>query len=136
MAFPAVLVGVQTAVQTVAALKVVIIGEPTALHETPAAYVKLLSWSRKSVGQLTVMTYEVLVRVCVPWIDNTQAETELAALINPVCAAIEADRTLGGVLVAGVAGTDGGDAGYAEVGAVTYRAADVRVQVVEKGTTI
>ena len=135
MSYPTILVGIAERLQTVPGL-VVLNYEPRILAERRAAYFLLDSFTRSQAGQVTVMTYRINCRVCVRWQDNQQAEADLAALINPVCAAIDADPKLGGRVVSGYARVDDAQAEYVDIGgtgAINYRVCNVFITVLEKG---
>lgn len=127
--------GLVNAVSGVPELRVVLDYEPAALHEAPAVYFTLDSFTRKVMGSITVMTYVVNCNLCILWQDNQEAERELQHLINSLPAALEQDMTLGGSLASGISQVSGGEAIYREIGGVVYRSLTIKVQVTDKAPT-
>lgn len=132
MSYPAIIVGLAERFRTVAALDVVLDYSPTALHVDRALYMTLDTFGREQAGQVTAMRYRIECHICVRYQDNEGAERELADLINPVCAAVDADPRLGGAIQNGLAVVADGEAGYEQIGEVWYRTCTVFVEALEK----
>lgn len=108
--------------------------EPNNLQVSPAAYIIADRFDRNnSAAQITQMDYTLVVRVCVKWQDNTYAEAQLRALINPICDAVDKDPKLGGLLFSGMAKVTSGEFNYTTFGETLYRCCDISVFVHAKG---
>ena len=135
MSYSAAIAGLATAVRGVPGLHSVLDYEPIAFHEVPAVYLLLDSFSRTQAGQVTVMRYRVLCRVCIAWQDNEGAERELIPFVNSIPAAIDADPTLGGAITRGaaqVAEDANAIAGFVRIGGTMYRSLDIYVDIIDK----
>jgi hypothetical protein len=146
MSYATILAGLHARFQTVAALKVILDYAPTAVHNTPCLFSELVNFTRggdggrlPSSGQLVKMQYRIAHRVLVRMQDNDQAEQEIIPLVNSICAAIDADPTLGGVLSGngnqyhgGTVHISDGEGGYLRVGGAEYRVFTFYTNVYEK----
>lgn len=122
---------------TVAGIKTVQLGEPTAIHEPPALYTVLAGFDRVFGGKppadnLTGMTYRFQHRLYLRWQDNAQATAELLSFVNVICAALDADAQLGGRLGRGFAKITGAEAGFVTVATAKYLVCDFSSEVLEK----
>lgn len=122
---------------TVSGLKAIILGEPTAAHETPCLYTAFERFERPMTGSppadnLVAMRYFFTHRLVIRWQDNAEAELTLLTLLNAIPAAVDADPHLGGVLNKGVARISNGIAGFALIGSTKYRVVDYGSDVLEK----
>lgn len=136
MSYVDAIAGLKGAVETVDGLNLVLDYEPTSFQRLPAVYLLLDSFSRSQAGQVTVMRYRVLCRLCVRWQDNEKAEWELIPFVNSIPAAIDQDPTLGGAITRGfasVAEDANAIAGFVRIGGTMYRSLDVYVDIVDKG---
>lgn len=119
--------------------------EPTSIQDFPTLYTLLDEFDRgadggrAAAGQVVMMRYRILHRLCFRWQDNQQAEQELIPFVNSVPAAVDADPQLGNRLRGNGAGYIGGMARIAEckatfvsIGGVVYRALDFYSDVYEK----
>lgn len=135
MSYEAANDGLTAALQTVAGLKEVLDYEPSSIQRVPMVYHLLDSFQRTQAGQVTVMRYRKLVRLCVLWQDNEKAEWELIPFVNSIPAAIDADPQLGGAITRGVAQVAQDApaiAGFVRIGGTMYRSLDVFVDIVDK----
>lgn len=123
--------GLEARYQTVTALKAVLLGEPTAIHQPPALYTALSRIDRTTAGQVTSMRYTFTSRLVVDWQSPADAELELLGLVNAIPAAIDADPTLGGRV--NLARITEGPAGFIAIGGTNYRIIDYTIDVLEKG---
>ena len=136
MSYSAAIAGLKNALDDVSGLANVLDYEPPSFHVLPAVYLLLDSFQRTNAGQVTVMRYRVLCRLCVLWQDNARAELELVPFVNSIPAAIDADPTLGGALTRGfarVAEDANAIAGFVRIGGTMYRSLDVYVDITDKG---
>ena len=83
-------------------------------------------------GQVTTRRFRILHRLLVPWQDNEQAEVQIMPFVDSVVDAIDADPTLGGVLVKGLAQITDIEALWVTIAGVEYRALDFYSLVVDK----
>lgn len=125
--------GLEERFRTVPGLANILLGEPTAIHSTPALYTVMTRFEREQVGQITAMRYFFMHRLAILWQDNPQAEMQLLTLLNAIPASVDQSPTLGGRIVQGLAKTTAGDAGYVPIGDVLYRICDFTSDVLEKG---
>jgi hypothetical protein len=135
VSYQAAIAGLKDAVETVDGLNLVLDYEPPSLTRLPAVYRLLDSFNRTQAGQVTVMRYRVLCRLCVRWQDNEKAEWELIPFVNSIPAAIDADPQLGGAITRGyasVAEDANANAGFVRIGGTMYRSLDVYVDIVDK----
>lgn len=124
--------GLEERFRTIAGLANIILGEPTAVHETPALYTALARFERSQHGQVTAMRYVFTHRLIIQWQDNGAAEMQLLTLLNAIPASIDGSPTLGGRITQGLATMTAGDAGYIEIGSTKYRICDMTSEVIEK----
>jgi len=124
--------GLQDCLETVATLEAVLAYVPTSVGSTPMVYLLLDSATTARSGQVLAIRYRVLARLVVLWQDNEQAELEVMPLVSSIIDAVEADPHLGGALKAGYAQIDEIDAGWDEIGGVTYRVVDFYADVLAK----
>lgn len=139
MSATTVYAGLAERLATVAGLKTIMLGEPTAIHEPPAIYTVFADFDRSFAGQppadnLTAMTYHFQHRLYLRWQDNEQATAQLLSYVNVIPAAIDADARLGGRLGRGIAKMTRGDAGFITVGGTKYLVCDFTSEVLEKNT--
>lgn len=135
MSYTNVVAGIMERLATLSAtLKVSLDYEPTGIHETPAAYVLYGGTrGRTTAGQVTVMPYEVRIRLLNKWQSNKECEAQLMPFVNSIPAAIDADAQLGGRITSGLAAVTDVEEGYIILGGVEYRRIDFLVHVVDKG---
>lgn len=124
--------GLEERFRTIPGLTNIILGEPTAVHSTPALYTALTRFERSQHGQVTAMRYFFMHRLVITWQDNPQAEMQLLTLLNAIPASIDGSPTLGGRIVEGLAKTTVGDAGYVAIGDTLYRICDFTSDILEK----
>lgn len=125
--------GLEERFKTIAGLTNIILGEPTAIHATPALYTALAGFTRSQHGQITAMHYIFTHRLIVQWQDNPQAEMQLLTLLNAIPASVDVSPTLGGRIVEGLAKVTAGDTGYIPIGETLYRICDFTSDILEKG---
>jgi len=118
--------------RTIPGLTNILLGEPTAIQDTPALYTALASFERSQHGQVTAMRYRFTHRLVVVWQDNPQAEMQLLTLLNAIPYSVDVSPTLGGRIVEGLAKVTAGDTGYAKIGETLYRICDLTSDVLEK----
>lgn len=116
----------------VSGLNVVLNYAPTSVHETPLMYSILDSVEVSKGGQVTTRRFRILHRLLVPWQDNEQAEVQIMPFVDSVVDAIDADPTLGGVLVKGLAQITDIEALWVTIAGVEYRALDFYSLVIDK----
>ena len=131
--YEAILEGIVDRLNTIGSIAVLLDYEPTAIQDTPLVYMLLDRTEREKSGQLTAMRYRVLCRLCVPWMDNEEAERELIPFVNSIPAAIDADPTLGGRVTRGRAYVSEQVGVFVSIGGTLYRALDTFVEVLYKG---
>lgn len=124
--------GLAERLATVEQLQTIMLAEPSSVHEFPAVYGALRGFARSASGQSTAMTYRFALLLVVRWQERPEAEAELLDLVNPICAAIDADPMLGRRISAGMASVTAGDAGFIELGGTTFRVLDFSIEVLEK----
>lgn len=129
--------GLEERLLTVAGLKAVKLGEPTAIHEPPAIYTVLAFFDRSFAGvrpadNLTAMVYTFQHRLYLRWQDNSEATVQLLSYINLIPLAIDADPQLGARLGRGFAKVTRGDAGFITVSGTKYLVCDFTTEVLEK----
>lgn len=125
--------GLEERFRTIAGLTNILLGEPTAIHDTPALYTALVRFDRSQDGQVTAMRYIFTHRLIIRWQDGAQAEMQLLTLINAIAASLDTSpATLGGRIVAGLAKMTAGDAGYMPIGDTLYRICDFQSDILEK----
>lgn len=129
-----IMAGLVERFQTVSGL-IVLDYEPTTI-EPPTLYTLLDGFERSQQGQLTVMRYRFMSRLCIRWQDNEYAERELLPFVNAIPAAVDADPQLGGRISSGLARvvSAAGDAQrpLVRIGNVDYRAVDFFSDVLHK----
>lgn len=106
--------------------------EPQTIQKAPVLYGVLTSFDRNQTGQVTNMIYIMTWRLCIQWQDNQQAERALMPFINLIPAALDADRTLGGVQGMGEARIESATAGYVGIANTLHRIVDYRVRITHK----
>ena len=124
--------GLHDVFAAVSGLDVVLDYAPTAVHETPLMYSILDSVEVSKGGQVTTRRFRILHRLLVPWQDNEQAEVQIMPFVDSVVDAIDADPTLGGVLVKGLAQITDIEALWVTIAGVEYRALDFYSLVIDK----
>jgi hypothetical protein len=114
---------IRATLASVPGMAVSVIGEPTAIHATPAVFTSFDRMDRDTGGEGSAQRIEWRWThiLAIQWHDYEQSEMKLLGLVNAVCAAIEQNDGLGGLLGGGVIQITAGDAGYTEVGGTTYR---------------
>lgn len=124
--------GLEERFKTIQGLTNILLGEPTAIHETPALYTALLRFDRTQHGQITAMRYTFIHRLTIAWQDGAEAEMQLLTLLNAIPASVDLSPTLGGRIVEGLAKVTAGDSGFVRIGDTTYRICDFTGDVLEK----
>lgn len=137
MSATTVYAGLAERLATVAGIKTIQLGEPTAIHEPPAIYTVLAFFDRSFAGvrpadNLTAMVYTFQHRLYLLWQDNSAATAQLLSYVNSIPLSIDADPQLGGRLGRGVAKMTRGDAGFVTVGQTKYLVCDFQTTVTEK----
>ena len=130
MSYDAIVQGLEERLRAVEGINQVLDHEPTSIESVSIVSV-LDSFNREqSRGQVTTMVYRTIHTLVLRWQDNAQAERELRPFINRVCAAIDADPSLGGRCA--TAKIVSGSAGFADISGVRYRIVDFISEVTEK----
>jgi hypothetical protein len=129
--------GLQSVLREIAGLRSVILGEPTGSMELPALYLVYQEFDRPlrnspPARNLTGMSHTFAARLCIQWVNNSNAEMQLLTLLDAIPDAIDRDPTLGGRVSKGVAWIDAGVSGFATIGGVVYRVVEYRVHALEK----
>jgi hypothetical protein len=106
--------------------------EPTSIQAYPTLYSLLDKVERSSQGQLVIMRYRILHRLCFRWVDNETAEAHLIPFVNSIPAAVDQDPMLGGALPLGIARISEIQAVFVEIGGTLHRALDFYSDVLEK----
>jgi hypothetical protein len=116
----------------VPALKSVLDYEPARVDATPMAYVLFDASSILPAGQLSARHFRPLVRVVVQWVDNEQAERQIAQFVDQVIAAVDADPFLGGAITSGYARVIEQQGVFVVINKTTYRALDCTIDALSK----
>jgi hypothetical protein len=129
--------GLEACFQTIAGIKAVILGEPTAIHDPPALYSAYGSFDRlirnyAPATNLTGDTHIFMHRLVIRWQDNARAERELLSLITAIPDAVDADPRLGGRVAKGLAKITRGESGFITIGSTKYRVVDYTSEVLTK----
>jgi hypothetical protein len=132
VSYTTIIAALNTQLAAVSGIKSALTYEPKAVSDPPLVYSLLDSVRREQAGQLTVMRYRVLSRLCIRWQDNERAEQEIFPFVNSLPAAIDADPKLGGVIPSGMAYVTDIQAGFIPINGVQYRILDMYTEVVEK----
>ena len=133
MSYATVLAGLKLRFATVPGIKTILDYEPTSIQDAPLLYMLFDNAPRTQTGQMTVMPYRVLCRLCIRWQDNEYAEQELIPFVNSLPAAIDQDATLGGRITSGMARVTNIQGVFVTIGNTLYRALDVTVEATDKG---
>lgn len=133
MSYATVIEGLKLRFATVPGIKTILDYEPTSAQDTPLLYMLFDEAPRTQTGQVTVMPYRILCRLCIRWQDNRYAEQELIPFVNSLPAAIDQDPTLGGKIASGMARVINVQGIFVTIGGVLYRALDVTVEAIDKG---
>ena len=128
-----ILHGLQDVVLTVTDIKAVLLYEPSAIQVTPTAYILLDRYARNQRGQITATRPRFMVRLCVPVPTSEDEEIAAVELAFAIADAVDADSQFTGAIVAGMAQSPDGIAGWVRIGGTLYRALDVFVECVVKG---
>ena len=108
--------------------------EPTALVEYPTMYTLLENAEfPTTAGGVQSRRYRLLHRLCFQWIDNEQAERDLAPYVDAVPESVLTDPSLGGVITSGLAHITRGDGVFVSIGGALYRAIDFHSDILVKG---
>jgi hypothetical protein len=120
--------------KTTPGVRTVVQGEPSSVQAWPLVYTVFDGMTRTQQGQLTINSYRVMARLCVPIQENVQAEAVLAPFVNSIPATIDANATLGGAVnIASVTEAVSGEGGgYHTVASSPYRTITYTVVLVEK----
>lgn len=132
MSYQDIVEGLQERFETVSGLEAVLAYVPTSIGSTPMMYLLLDSATTERSGQVLAIRYRVLARLAVLWQDNEQAELEVMPLVDAIIGAVEADPHLGSALTSGYARINEVEAGWDEIGGVTYRVVDFYADVLAK----
>lgn len=132
MSYEAIIAGLNVRYATVSGIKSVLDYEPKAISNPPVIYTLLDTVTRSQAGQLTIMEYRILSRLCIRWQDNDYAERELRPFVNALPASIDADPKLGGAIPLGMAAVADIQAVFVTINGVLLRCLDMYVRVVEK----
>jgi hypothetical protein len=129
--------GLEERLRTVDGLQNVLLGEPSSVHDWPAiygAYERFTHPLKNSPPARGIVGFDhvFVLRLCIQWVDNPQAEMQLLSLLTAIPLAIDADPKLAGRIGGGMAHIDEGAAGFAEIGGVKCRVVDYTCQVLEK----
>ena len=132
MSYATVIAGLHTRYATVGGIKAVLDYEPKTISNPPVLYSLLDSVTRTQEGQVTVMRYRILSRLCIRWQDNERAEEELQPFVNALPSAVDLDPKLGGAIPSGIARVTDIQAVFVTINGVFYRCLDTYCEVVEK----
>lgn len=140
MSYEKVIDGLEACFQAVEGIKIVLRYEPTTVQDAPLMYMLFDEAPRTQTGQVTVMPYRILCRLCFRWQDNEKAELELIPFVNRVPAAIDAAPNLPiptdpptSAIASGMARVIAIVGGFTTIGDVLYRSIDFTVEAVDKG---
>lgn len=135
MSYATVLAGLHAAFGTVDGITVTLAYEPRAIQVTPTLYSLLDSFeviNDNVFGATPDYRYRVLHRLVFAWQDNEQAEAALIPFVNAIPEAVfgyEALRTT--ITNGGYSYIVAGDAGWVDIGNVTYRSLDFYSETLE-----
>lgn len=109
---------------------------PTALHLPITLFTELDRFDRgesgAARGQVVAMRYFFNHFLFIRLQDTSAAEDDIDTLVNPLCAAIDADSRLGGLLESGMARIAQGETGYLRVNGTEYRVLTLVSDVLHK----
>lgn len=115
----------RTAVQTVDAVKVVLLYEPAQVQDWPLVYITLASWGRGQASQVTSNKPRIRARLLVPVPTSEDLEIQAVETSFAIADAVDANPQFSGVIVEGMAQTPDANAGYIPIGGTLYRAIDI-----------
>ncbi len=126
MSYSTVLTELDRRIGTVAGIAVVLDYEPTVIQTTPTCYSLLDSVKRSYGGNVVTLTYRVLHRLCLQWVETEQAEQEVIPFVNSVPKALDSSGIRAGdVIVTNI------DAGWMSIGETLYRTLDFYSETIE-----
>jgi hypothetical protein len=128
-----VVAGMHERLATVTGIKACLTYEPTEVQQPPIIYSLLDTFERRQETQLTVMRYRILHRLVIATASVAKAEEQLAAYVNVIPAAIDADPQLGGRILSGLARIADAQAVWVKLGSQVYRCLDCYSDVLTKG---
>jgi hypothetical protein len=132
VSYDAIVAGLGVRYATISGIKAILDYEPKTVSNPPIIYTLLDTVTRSQAGQVTVMDYRILSRLCIRWQDNEYAERELRPYVNALPASIDADPKLGGAIPSGMAAVTDIQAVFVTINGVLLRCLDMYVRVVEK----
>lgn len=133
MSYATVVAGLRERLETVPGIARILDYEPRTIQTTPTLYILFDGLTRARQGGLTINTYRVLMRLCLPWLDAAIADQSMLPFVNAIPAAIDADGHLGGRLNSGMARiTQAYAVDFVTVGGTKHRCIDFLAEVVEK----
>lgn len=137
VSYPEVRAAVHARLRHVPGILLVTPNEPRVLTISPAIYTLFAGFTRDTVGQQEQITYRMIHRLCVKWVDNERAEEQLGDLVNPILSMLTRDPQLGGLIGGGIVRVPDGEAGYMALGEnpgiLSHRTLDFNQTVLTKG---
>jgi hypothetical protein len=97
--------------------------EPPSVHEFPLMYTVLDRWEFTDEWQRQEYTWHYVSTLCLRWQESEEADKEVRAYINSVCATVIADKQLTGELASqgGWAQIQSGRVGWGEISKTKIR---------------
>jgi hypothetical protein len=133
MSYETVVEGLHERFATVEGIVGIQLGEPASIQATPYLYTLLDEVERTQAGQMTMMRYRSLHRLCFDTQDMEAAEAQLAGYVNAVPASVDADPQLTGRITGGLARISQGRATWVKLNGTLFRCLDYTSDVLEKG---
>ena len=129
--------GLEDIYRTIDGVRVILLGEPAAIHDSPMIYTVYQSFDRPlrnspPARNVTGMHHVFTSRLVIRWVENSQAEMQLLTLLDSIPDAIDADPKLGGRVNSGMAYCSTGSSAFSTIGGVLYLVADYRIDVLDK----
>lgn len=129
--------GLENCFKTVDGLRVIMLGEPTAIQDAPLLYTVYQSFDRplrniSPARNVIGMDHLFASRLVIQFVENAQCEMQLLTLLDAIPDSIDLDPRLGGRLNSGIAWCSDGVSGFATIGGAQYRVVDYSIHCMEK----
>jgi hypothetical protein len=135
--YPEIRAAVHARLKQIPGILLVTPNEPRVLTISPTIYTLFAGLTRHVEGQQEKLTYRMIHRLCIKWVENERAEEQLAELVNPVLRGLTYDPQLSGLIGGGMVSVTTVEAGYMALGEnqgiLTHRIVDFTQEVLTKG---